>query len=68
MCTDAISVMSATQGASSKAGETTGCSISTDSDAHRPGRASNYVLGVVRFAVALFFAGMSTKLTAPVYP
>jgi hypothetical protein len=27
-------------------------------------RASNYVLGVVLFAVALFFAGMSTKLTA----
>ena len=25
-------------------------------------RASNYVLGVVLFAVALFFAGMSTKL------
>ena len=36
----------------------------------RPGaeniqRGSNYVLGVVLFAVALFFAGMSTKLTAP---
>ena len=28
-------------------------------------RASNYVLGVVLFAVALFFAWMSTKLTAP---
>jgi Domain of unknown function (DUF4337) len=28
-------------------------------------RASNYVLAVVLFAVALFFAGMSTKLTAP---
>jgi hypothetical protein len=28
-------------------------------------RASNYVLGVVLFAVALFFAGLSTKLTAP---
>jgi Domain of unknown function (DUF4337) len=28
-------------------------------------RASNYVLGVVLFAVALFFAGISTKLTAP---
>ncbi len=28
-------------------------------------RASNYVLGVVLFTVALFFAGMSTKLTAP---
>jgi hypothetical protein len=28
-------------------------------------RGSNYVLGVVLFAVALFFAGMSTKLTAP---
>ena len=28
-------------------------------------RASNYVLGVVLFAVALFFAGMSTKLHAP---
>jgi hypothetical protein len=28
-------------------------------------RASNYVLGVVLFASALFFAGMSTKLTAP---
>jgi hypothetical protein len=27
-------------------------------------RASNYVLGVVLFAVALFFAGISTKLTA----
>jgi hypothetical protein len=27
-------------------------------------RAGNYVLGVVLFAVALFFAGMSTKLTA----
>jgi hypothetical protein len=27
-------------------------------------RSSNYVLGVVLFAVALFFAGMSTKLTA----
>jgi hypothetical protein len=28
-------------------------------------RGSNYVLGVVLFAVALFFAGMSTKLTTP---
>ncbi|HEU0246015.1 MAG TPA: hypothetical protein VFR38_02930 [Gaiellaceae bacterium] len=28
-------------------------------------RASNYVLGVVLFAVSLFFAGMSTKLTEP---
>jgi hypothetical protein len=28
-------------------------------------RASNYVLGVVLFASALFFAGISTKLTAP---
>jgi hypothetical protein len=28
-------------------------------------RASNYILGVVLFSVALFFAGMSTKLTAP---
>jgi Na+-translocating ferredoxin:NAD+ oxidoreductase RnfD subunit len=28
-------------------------------------RASNYVLGVVLFASALFFAGMSTKLSAP---
>ena len=28
-------------------------------------RASNYVLGVVLFAVALFFAGISTKLDAP---
>ena len=28
-------------------------------------RASNYVLGVVLCAVALFFAGISTKLTAP---
>jgi hypothetical protein len=28
-------------------------------------RASNYVLGVVLFASSLFFAGMSTKLTAP---
>ena len=28
-------------------------------------RASNYVLGVVLFAVSLFFAGMSTKLTTP---
>jgi hypothetical protein len=27
-------------------------------------RSTNYVLGVVLFAVALFFAGMSTKLTA----
>jgi predicted phage tail protein len=27
-------------------------------------RATNYVLGVVLFAVALFFAGMSTKLRA----
>ena len=27
-------------------------------------RSSNYVLGVVLFAVSLFFAGMSTKLTA----
>jgi hypothetical protein len=26
-------------------------------------RSTNYVLGVVLFAVALFFAGMSTKLT-----
>ena len=26
-------------------------------------RASNYVLGVVLFAVSLFFAGMSTKLS-----
>jgi hypothetical protein len=28
-------------------------------------RASNYVLGVVLFASALFFAGMSAKLTTP---
>ena len=28
-------------------------------------RSSNYVLGVVLFAVALFFAGMSTKLHCP---
>jgi hypothetical protein len=28
-------------------------------------RASDYVLGVVLFAVSLFFAGMSTKLRAP---
>jgi hypothetical protein len=28
-------------------------------------RASNYVLGVVLFASALFFAGMSTKLVSP---
>jgi len=28
-------------------------------------RASNYVLGVVLFAVSLFFAGMSTKLETP---
>ena len=28
-------------------------------------RASNYVLGVVLFSVALFFAGMSVKLDAP---
>jgi hypothetical protein len=28
-------------------------------------RASNYVLGVVLFASALFFAGMSTKLASP---
>ena len=28
-------------------------------------RATNYVLGVVLFAVALFFAGMSTKLRTP---
>ena len=28
-------------------------------------RSSNYVLGVVLFAVALFFAGMSTKLGVP---
>jgi hypothetical protein len=28
-------------------------------------RASNYILGVVLFSVALFFAGMSTKLTVP---
>jgi hypothetical protein len=28
-------------------------------------RATNYVLGVVLFAAALFFAGMSTKLRAP---
>jgi hypothetical protein len=28
-------------------------------------RASNYVLGVVLFASALFFAGMSTKLNSP---
>jgi Domain of unknown function (DUF4337) len=28
-------------------------------------RASNYVLAVVLFAVALFFAGMSTKLSGP---
>jgi hypothetical protein len=27
-------------------------------------RATNYVLGVVLFAIALFFAGMSTKLRA----
>ena len=31
-------------------------------------RASNYVLGVVLFASALFFAGMSTKLTSPRAP
>jgi hypothetical protein len=29
-------------------------------------RATNYVLGVVLFAVALFFAGISTKLQTPV--
>ena len=28
-------------------------------------RSSNYVLGVVLFASALFFAGISTKLTSP---
>ena len=28
-------------------------------------RATNYVLGVVLFAVALFFAGISTKLPRP---
>jgi hypothetical protein len=28
-------------------------------------RSTNYVLGVVLFAVALFFAGMSTKLAGP---
>jgi hypothetical protein len=28
-------------------------------------RATNYVLGVVLFSVALFFAGMSTKLSSP---
>jgi hypothetical protein len=28
-------------------------------------RSTNYVLGVVLFAVALFFAGMTTKLTSP---
>jgi hypothetical protein len=28
-------------------------------------RSTNYVLGLVLFAVALFFAGMSTKLTGP---
>ena len=28
-------------------------------------RSANYVLGVVLFAVALFFAGMSTKLHGP---
>ncbi len=28
-------------------------------------RATNYVLGVVLFAAALFFAGISTKLEAP---
>ena len=28
-------------------------------------RSTNYVLGVVLFAVALFFAGMSTKLSSP---
>lgn len=28
-------------------------------------RSANYVLGVVMFAVALFFAGMSTKLSSP---
>jgi hypothetical protein len=28
-------------------------------------RSTNYVLGVVLFAAALFFAGMSTKLTSP---
>jgi hypothetical protein len=28
-------------------------------------RASNYVLGVVLFASALFFAGISTKLASP---
>jgi hypothetical protein len=28
-------------------------------------RSTNYVLGVVLFAVALFFAGMSTRLTGP---
>ena len=28
-------------------------------------RATNYVLGVVLFAAALFFAGISTKLATP---
>jgi uncharacterized membrane protein YccC len=28
-------------------------------------RSTNYVLGVVLFAAALFFAGMSTKLPSP---
>jgi hypothetical protein len=28
-------------------------------------RSTNYVLGVVLFATALFFAGMSTKLPSP---
>jgi predicted phage tail protein len=28
-------------------------------------RGSNYVLGVVLFAVSLFFAGISTRITAP---
>jgi hypothetical protein len=28
-------------------------------------RAGNYVLGVVLFSIALFFAGISTKLRAP---
>jgi type II secretory pathway pseudopilin PulG len=31
----------------------------------QPQHAANYVLGVVLFAVALFFAGMSTKLHTP---
>jgi Alpha/beta-hydrolase family len=43
-----------------QAAEASSASVATNNQ-----RATNYVLGVVLFAVALFFAGISTKLRSP---